>query len=68
MGLLLAFLKALTAPSRTRHPKQRPAIFCSNTILHHKPKRLRRVYYWSHRPMCRRCYQHYCKNIRVTRW
>ena len=74
MGALLGFLLGLFLSGPAQQPKQkshrpyRPALYCSNTMLHHRPKRLQRVYYWNHRPMCRSCYQHYCRNIRVTRW
>jgi hypothetical protein len=43
-------------------------MYCSNTSLHPRPFKLRwRVYYWNNRPMCKRCYRFFCKNIRVVR-
>jgi hypothetical protein len=43
-------------------------MYCSNTQLHPRPFRLRwRVYWWNHRPMCRKCYRFFCQNIRVVR-
>jgi hypothetical protein len=45
-----------------------PRVRCSNTILHPKPFYLnKKIYWWNGRPMCKRCYAHYCKNIRVVR-
>jgi hypothetical protein len=26
-----------------------------------------RVYHWGGRPMCLRCYRHFCKNVRLVR-
>jgi hypothetical protein len=60
-------------PSRLALPPARkentmPRVHCSNTILHPKPFYLnRRIYWWNGKPMCKRCYAHYCKNIRVMR-
>jgi hypothetical protein len=43
-------------------------MYCSNTALHPRPFKLRwRVYYWNHRPLCKRCYTFFCQNIRVVR-
>jgi hypothetical protein len=45
-----------------------PRVRCSNTILHPKPFYLNKtIYWWAGKPMCRICYKHYCKNIRVIR-
>jgi len=57
-----------TIPRNTRKAKRRPDAYCTNTVLHNNrpyPLYHPRVYYWNHKPMCRRCYDHYCANVYV---
>lgn len=66
MSFLRAFLQALHARSRTprRHSGQ---LYCSNRLLHPQRFRLKRVYWWAGRALCKRCYRHYTANIHVCR-